>query len=60
MEESVNRRDPNGFLAAVQEIQREIQKKKRYVDLTGNWLNHPNDYLARVQAQVIAAVLGLF
>lgn len=47
------------ILADVQEIQRELQKKKRYADLTGNWLNHPNDYLARVQAQVIAAVLGL-
>lgn len=47
-------------LADVQEVQRELQKKKRYVDLTGNWLNHPNDYLARVQAQVLAAVLGLY
>ena len=47
------------ILADVQEVQRAIQKKKRYIDLTGNWLNHPNDYLARVQAQVIAAVLGL-
>ena len=46
-------------LADVQGVQREIQKRKRYIDLTGNWLNHPNDYLARIQAQVIAAVLGL-
>lgn len=46
-------------LADVQGMQVEIEKKKRYLDLTGNLLNHPNDYLARVQAQVIAAVLEL-
>ena len=46
-------------LADVQSVQKELQKKKRYIDLTGNWLNHPNDYLARVQAQVIAAALGI-
>ena len=44
-------------LANVQGIQKEMEKKKRYPDLTGNLLNHPNDYLARIQAQVIAAVL---
>lgn len=44
-------------LADVQEVQKEIEKKKRYMDLTGNLLNHPNDYLARIQAQVLAAVL---
>ncbi len=44
-------------LADVQAVHKEIEKKKRYVDLTGNFLNHPNDYLARVQAQVLAAVL---
>lgn len=46
-------------LADVQAIQKEMQKRKRYMDLTGNGINHPNDYLARVQVQVIAAVLGL-
>lgn len=46
-------------LANVQAVQKELMKKKRYLDLTGNLLNHPNDYLARIQAQVLAAVLGL-
>lgn len=47
------------ILADVQGVQKEIQNKKRYIDLTGNWLNHPNDYLARIQAHVVEAVLGL-
>lgn len=47
-------------LANVQAVQKEIMKKKRYLDLTGNLLNHPNDFLARIQAQVLAAVLGLY
>ncbi len=46
-------------LADVQAVQKEMGKKKRYPDLTGNLLNHPNDFLARVQAQVIAAVLEI-
>lgn len=44
-------------VADVQALQKEMEKKKRYLDLTGNLLNHPNDFLARVQAQVVAAVL---
>ncbi len=44
-------------LADVQGVQREMEKRKRYFDMTGNLLNHPNDYLARVQAQVVAAAL---
>lgn len=46
-------------LADVQEVHREIAKRKRYIDVTGNWLNHPNDFLARIYAQVTAAALGL-
>lgn len=47
------------ILANVQAVHKEIMKRKRYFDLTGNLLNHPNDYLARIQAQVLAATLGL-
>ncbi len=46
-------------LADVQALQKEMEKRKRYIDLTGNWLNHPNDYLARVQGQVVLKALGL-
>lgn len=44
-------------LADVQDVQRTIMKRKRYIDLTGNLLNHPNDYLSRIQAQVLDTVL---
>lgn len=44
-------------LADVQDVQRTMMERKRYLDLTGNLLNHPNDYLARVQAQVLDTVL---
>jgi lysophospholipase L1-like esterase len=32
-------------------------KTKRYCDMTGNHVNHPNDFMVRVYAQVIAALL---
>lgn len=34
-----------------------ILEKKRYYDMTGNNVNHPNDFLARVYAQTVAALL---
>ena len=30
-----------------------LEKGKRYRDMTGNNVNHPNDFLARIYAQVI-------
>ncbi len=44
-------------VADVQAVQKEVGKRKRYLDITGNWLNHPNDFLARLQAQVVFAAL---
>lgn len=44
-------------LADIQSVQKTLMKKKRYIDLTGNLLNHPNDYMARIQAQVVATIL---
>ena len=41
------------MLLHIQAVQKEIGKRKRYIDITGNWLNHPNDYLARILAQVV-------
>lgn len=38
------------MLLHIQAVQKEIGKRKRYIDITGNWLNHPNDYLARILA----------
>lgn len=48
---------PGAVLADVQGVQKTLMQRKRYIDMTGNLLNHPNDYLARIQAQVVAAVL---
>jgi hypothetical protein len=36
-----------------------LLKNKTYWDMTGNHVNHPNDFLVRVYAQVILATLGL-
>ncbi|MGN1179840.1 MAG: SGNH/GDSL hydrolase family protein [Suilimivivens sp.] len=49
---------PGIAVADVQGMQKQLMKKKSYLDLTGNFLNHPNDYLARVQAQTVAMALG--
>jgi len=35
----------------------ELLRHKAYQDMTGNNINHPNDYLARWYAQVIGALL---
>lgn len=54
----LNKLEKTGVVVAdVQSVQKEIMRHKPYIDLTGNWLNHPNDYLARIQAQVITKVL---
>ena len=34
-----------------------LLKRKLFRDMTGNNVNHPNDFLARVYAQTILAVL---
>ena len=34
-----------------------ILKTKRYCDVTGNHVNHPNDFMIRVYAQVTDALL---
>ena len=45
-------------VADVQFVQTQLMKKKTYLDLTENFLNHPNDYLARIQAQTVMCALG--
>lgn len=35
-----------------------LLSKKRFRDLSGNNVNHPNDFFARIHAQVILAALG--
>jgi lysophospholipase L1-like esterase len=38
-------------------VHRELLKHKLYWDMTGNHVNHPNDFLTRVYAQVVASLL---
>lgn len=45
-------------IADVQGVQTQIMQQKSYLDLTANYLNHPNDYLARIQAQTVVQALG--
>ncbi|MEF2247094.1 hypothetical protein [Paenibacillus sp. IITD108] len=34
----------------------QLLERKKYSDLTGNHINHPNDFLSRLYALAIAAV----
>ena len=47
------------MLLHIQAVQKEIGKRKLYIDITGNWLNHPNDCLTRILAQVVIKTLGM-
>ncbi len=48
---------PGIALADVTSIWSGMLKHKKFIDLTGNGVNHPNDFGHRVYAQVIAALL---
>ena len=45
-------------VAPITSVHRALMLRKRFYDMTGNNINHPNDYLARVYAQTILAVMG--
>ncbi|MFD0673518.1 SGNH/GDSL hydrolase family protein [Cohnella sp. GCM10027633] len=38
-------------------VHRELLRGKRFADMTGNHINHPNDYLSRCYAQFVAGML---
>ena len=44
-------------VADMTSVHKELLRHKAYQDMTGNNINHPNDYLARWYAQVISALL---
>ena len=48
---------PGIVLVDMTEVHRELLKRKSYQDMTGNNINHPNDFLIRWYAQEIAGVL---
>jgi lysophospholipase L1-like esterase len=45
-------------VADVTSLWLELMTRKRFLDLTGNGVNHPNDFAHRLYAQVILAVVG--
>lgn len=38
-------------------LQKELHKNKRFIDTTGNNVNHPNDFFVRIHAQALSALL---
>ena len=38
-------------------MQKCLQNRKRFIDMTGNNVNHPNDFLIRCHAQLLSAML---
>jgi hypothetical protein len=48
---------PGVAVADLTTIHEELLQKKPFIDMSGNNVNHPNDYLVRWYAQVIAALL---
>lgn len=44
-------------IADFYDMQKWLMKKKRFIDMTGNNVNHPNDFLIRCHAQLISAML---
>ncbi len=45
-------------IAPMTSVHKHILGRKEYYHMTGNNVNHPNDFLARVYAMVLLAVLG--
>ena len=45
--------------AKVTSVYNRVLQNKRYRDMTGNNINHPNDFGARIYAQAILAALGV-
>ena len=41
----------------IHRVQLSLMERKRFVDMTGNNVNHPNDFMVRVYAQVVSAAL---
>jgi lysophospholipase L1-like esterase len=44
-------------LADMTEVSEYLLKRKRFIDLTGNGINHPNDYLIRWYAKTVGQLL---
>ena len=56
-EELLKLEEPGTAIADFNSLQKYIMQNKRYIDITGNNVNHPNDFFARCHAQLIAEML---
>lgn len=45
-------------VANITDVQKELHRKKRFIDTTGNFVNHPNDFFVRIYAQVLYAMFN--
>ena len=45
-------------LVPMTDMHKALLQRKRYMDMTGNNVNHPNDFLAAVYAQTVLRILG--
>ena len=53
----LSRRGPGIAVADVRAVHKALMSKKRFIDMTGNNINHPNDFLIRVYAQTVLSEL---
>ncbi len=47
----------NTVMANVTEVHKYLMQRKHFIDLTGNNVNHPNDFLVRIYAQCVLTTL---
>ena len=52
--EKITKEKSGVALAPMTEIHKYLLSKKRYSDMSGNGINHPNDFLVRIYAQTIS------
>lgn len=50
-------KQPGTEIADFYGMQKQMLEKKRFIDMTGNNVNHPNDFMIRCHAQVISDML---
>lgn len=48
---------PGTAIASFYHMQKALLEKKRFIDMTGNNVNHPNDFMIRCHAQNLACML---
>ena len=44
-------------VADIRDMQLELQEQKKYLDITGNNINHPNDFFIRCYAHYLSGML---